>query len=278
MPPFRLTAPLLLLTMVGCDHVDHLTESSAHSGDASEETMTQVEEAESDANEGQLGGDHPHESEEPELEEGEEEPNDSEDSDHHFIHHVTEAPIAAESIDGVVWNDDDDTDGTDGTTDTPEDDGTEPIEPCASNTLEVQGSDGMPLATFSRFVFHDDGDSIWVMGFESGDSSDACEWAADLTLAAGYTMSIELTGDRVDGTEKTWMDDDNVANAAELRIENGGSTFDIEAENDSGTLVMGAYTAGQSLVLTGISGELEDGSTIDDGTITACYCGDMAFD
>jgi hypothetical protein len=149
----------------------------------------------------------------------------------------------------------------------------DPSEACNENELRVQGPDGLPLATFSRFVFQDDGESVWMYGFEDIDDADACDWAASPADAAGYVISIEVTGDITAGAEKAWMDDDDEDDAAEVRIENSGTDEAVEAENDSGALIVVGYSAGSSLRLTGFNGSFDDGSFVVDGDIRACYCG-----
>ncbi len=159
-----------------------------------------------------------------------------------------------------------------------DEDGEDEPADCEQNEVRVQTADGAPLATFSRFVFQDDGETIWLVGYETGDTSDACDWASSPSDAGGYALSIEVTGDRSAGAEKTWMDDDDVEDAAEIRIENGGSGYSIEAENDSGSLTVDSYAAGEALELSGFTGQLSDGSFVDDGAISACYCGSMVVE
>lgn len=144
---------------------------------------------------------------------------------------------------------------------------------CTENELRIQADDGMPLATFTQFVFHDDGESVWMYGFEDIQGSDACDWAAAPADAAGYVISIEVSGELAVGAEKAWMDDDDTDDAAEVRIENAGTNDIIEAENDSGTLTVDRYAAGNILVMSGFDGTFDDGSYVVDGDIRACYCG-----
>ena len=144
---------------------------------------------------------------------------------------------------------------------------------CTENELRIQADDGMPLATFTQFVFHDDGESVWMYGFEDIQGADACDWAASPADAAGYVISIEVSGELSVGAEKAWMDDDDTDDAAEVRIENAGTNDLIEAENESGALTVDRYAAGNIIVMSGFDGTFDDGSYVVDGDIHACYCG-----
>jgi|GEM_PF-4112648 len=169
-----------------------------------------------------------------------------------------------------IGDDDSEDDGTDGGTEE------EAGDPCETNEVTFRNADDdLPQQKLNSFVFHDDGATIWIVGYETGESFDACEWAASPEDASGYELMIELTGDRTADSTKTWMDDDDGTNIAELRLENGGSGALAEAENNSGSLVLAAYTAGETLEVSGMTGALDDGSHIEEGTFTACYCGAM---
>ena len=177
----------------------------------------------------------------------------------------TEEAEESDELDGVATT-------TSGTIDTGPDTGGG-ARACGENELRIQADDGLPLATFTQFVFHDDGESVWMYGFEDIQGSDACDWAASPADAAGYVISIEVSSELSVGAEKAWMDDDDTDDAAEVRIENAGTNDLIEAVNDSGALIVERYAAGNVIVMSGFNGSFDDGSYVVDGDIHACYCG-----
>ena len=128
---------------------------------------------------------------------------------------------------------------------------------------------------FEGAVFLDGGSDTWMHVFQTRGEFDPCDWGRDLESARGSMFTMEIVTAHDAGT--TLLPRRSARSSGEFEIKwiNAGAGRGSSGTDgtDTGTVV--AYTPGDEITVSGVTMQLDDGGSLVNQTIVACYCPGM---
>ncbi|HCH62658.1 MAG: hypothetical protein CL927_12545 [Deltaproteobacteria bacterium] len=143
-------------------------------------------------------------------------------------------------------------------------------ESCNANSMRVTLPEGQGSADFDAFVWTLDDDELVVAGLQTG-GEDGCTAVTDIESQPGYLLEIDVVGTPAAGDVYAIVFDANDPLQAEVRFENLGTSI-AEVSAGEGSLTIVGFDPEGALEISGFSTTLNGGSTILDGSFTACPC------